>query len=137
MAGKCKVIRSLLDIPAGEPETRRLWLPRLELEVTLREISYKKLMRCRKEREANLHYLLESAQTPNVRDPAWYHDHMGCPTPVEALAKLLRPGEIEQLCKAADHLNGYGGGSVISMEEDTGQLQYQAISAALEDLEKN
>lgn len=137
MTDKCKVIRSLLDIPVGEPETETLRIPRLELEITLREIPYKKLMKCRGEQEANLHYLLESTQSPNFRDPAWYHDHMGCPTPVDALARLLRPGEIEQLCRAADRLNGYGKGSVISVEADEDQLQARTMKKALEDLEKN
>ena len=137
MGETCKVIRSLLDISVGEPETQEVLLPRLGLKITLQEISYDTLMKCRREKEASLHYLLESAKAPNFRDPAWYQDRLHCPTPIDAMKKLLRGGEIERLCQVADRLNGYRGGRVISMEVSEDQLRENAISAAVEDLEKN
>ena len=137
MGERCKVIRSLLDISVEEPETKEVLLPRLGLQITLQEISYDTLMKCRREQDANLHYLLESTKAPNFRDPAWYQDRLRCPTPIDAMKKLLRGGEIDRLCQEADRLNGYRGESVISMEADENQLQEAAISAAVEDLEKN
>lgn len=127
----------LLALPDAEPESRTVRLPRLDLEVTLREISYDKLMQCRKERDSTLHYLLASVTEPSLKDPAWYRDKMGCPTPVDAVKRLLRPGEIEALAKAADRLNGYGFGAVVSVEEEQRDLEDQALGRALEELEKN
>ena len=59
---------------------------------------------------------------------------MGCATPVDALKKLLRPGEITRMCRVIDKLNGFYG-SVLELSED--ELQGQAIAQATEELEKN
>lgn len=62
---------------------------------------------------------------------------MGCPTPVDAIKKLLRPGEIQAIVRQCDKLNGYGYGSVVAVKQSADELQNSAIDAALEDLEKN
>lgn len=130
-------VYALLNIPVREPETEVAEVKRLKLKITLRELSYDKLSELRMGQNADLNYLLASIAAPDVRDPRWYREHMGCPTPADALKRLLKPGEIAGLVKRADILNGYGFGSVsaVAMEED--QLQAQAVENALEDLEKN
>lgn len=131
------VVRSLLDIPVGEPETAVARVTRLGLDIKLKEIPYNKLSALRGTEDADLNYLLASTVEPNFRDANWYREHMGCPTPVDALKKLLRPGEVRALVRRCDTLNGYGPGAVISLEADEDDLQAAAVDAALEDLEKN
>ena len=131
------VVRSLLDIPVGEPETAVARVTRLGLDIKLKEIPYNKLSALRGTEDADLNYLLASTVEPNFRDAHWYREHMGCPTPVDALKKLLRPGEVRTLVRRCDALNGYGPGAVISIEADEDDLQAAAVGAALEDLEKN
>ena len=128
------VVRSLLDIPVGEPETAVARVTRLGLDIKLKEIPYNKLTALRGTEDADLNYLLASTVEPNFRDKAWYREHMGCPTPVDALKKLLRPGEVTALVRRLDRLNGYAPGAVLDVEED---LSGKAIEDALEDLEKN
>ena len=132
-----KSVRSLLEIPAREPETAVVQVTRLGLSITLRELPYNKLTALRGTEDADLHYLLASTAQPNFKDGSWYRDHMGCPTPVDALKKLLRPGEVRAILRQCDQLNGYGPGAVIALERDKEQLQLDAVGAALEDLEKN
>ena len=131
------VVRSLLDIPVGEPETAVARVTRLGLDIKLKEIPYNKLSALRGTEDADLNYLLASTVEPNFRDANWYREHMGCPTPVDALKKLLRPGEVRALVRRCDALNGYGPGAVISLEADENDLQGAAVGAALKDLEKN
>lgn len=129
-------INKLLELPSDRPpDTMRVRIPRLDLEVTLREIPYNRIVALRGRTDADLLYLKESIAEPDIRDKAWWKDHMGCPSPVEALRKLLKKGEVEKLCRAADKLNGYGAGSVL--EEPPEVLEGAAVGAALEDLEKN
>lgn len=130
-----RAVRALLDIQVGEPEKQQVMVPRLGLTITLRELPYNKLERLRGIEDADINYLLASADAPNFRDPVWYRDHMGCPTPVDAVKALLRPGEIRAIVRRCDLLNGYGPGAVISMDQT--DLQDAAIGAAMEDLEKN
>ena len=131
------VVRSLLDIPVGEPETAVARVTRLGLDIKLKEIPYNKLSALRGTEDADLNYLLASTVEPNFRDANWYREHMGCPTPVDALKKLLRPGEVRALVRRCDALNGYGPGAVISLEAGEDDLQAAAVGAALKDLEKN
>lgn len=131
------VVRSLLDIPVGEPETAVARVTRLGLDIKLKEIPYNKLSALRGTEDADLNYLLASTVEPNFRDANWYREHMGCPTPVDALKKLLRPGEVRALVRRCDALNGYGPGAVISLEAGEDDLQGAAVGAALKDLEKN
>lgn len=131
---KKETIRTLLDIQPGEPETTRVRVARLGLEIQLKELPYDKLTSLRGVEDSNLNYLLSSTVEPNFRDKAWYREHMGCPTPVDALKKLLRPGEVTALVRRLDRLNGYAPGAVLDVEED---LSGKAIEDALEDLEKN
>lgn len=137
MKKETSVVRSLLDIPVGEPETAVARVTRLGLDIKLKEIPYNKLTALRGVEDADLNYLLASTVEPNFRDAQWYRDHMGCPTPVDALKRLLRPGEVRALVRRCDALNGYGSGAVISLEADEDALQAAAVGAALEDLEKN
>ena len=131
------VVRSLLDIPVGEPETAVARVTRLGLDIKLKEIPYNKLSALRGTEDADLNYLLASTVEPNFRDANWYREHMGCPTPVDALKKLLRPGEVRALVRRCDALNGYGPGAVISLEAGEDDLQAATVGAALKDLEKN
>ena len=130
------VIGSLLDLPDWVPERRSVELPRLGLVFLLEEVGYDALAKIRKERDAQLHLILKSVRNhPELRQEAWYRDKMGCPTPVDALKKLLRMGEVEKLCRVIDQLNGYAPGSVSVLSED--EMQGAAIEAAVEELSKN
>ena len=115
------VIDSLLDLPEFEPETAAVRLPRLNIVLELKELPYDKLAAV--------------TNHPELRDKAWYHDKKGCATPVDALKKLLRKGEVERICRAIDLLNGYAPGSVVPMDRQA--AQGAAIAAAVEELEKN
>ena len=129
-------INRLLELPADRPaDTLAVRLPRLDLTLTLREISYNRIASLRGREDADLLYLAESIAEPDIHDKAWWRDHMGCPSPVEALRKLLKKGEVERLCRAADKLNGYTPGSVLEGEAEA--LRAEAAEEALEDLEKN
>ena len=130
------VIDSLLDLPEFEPETAAVRLPRLNIVLELKELPYDKLIKLSREPEAQLHLILAAVTNhPELRDKAWYHDKKGCATPVDALKKLLRKGEVERICRAIDLLNGYAPGSVVPMDRQA--AQGAAIAAAVEELEKN
>ena len=130
------VIASLLDLPEFEPETAAVKLPRLGIVLELKELPYDKLIKLAREPEAQLHLILAAVTNhPEMRDKAWYHDKKGCATPVDALKKLLRKGEVRKICQVIDVLHGYGVGSVVPCTEE--ELQSRAISAAVEELEKN
>lgn len=131
-------VNKLLELPANRPpDTCQARVTRLGLDVTLREISFNKLMSLRGKEDADVRFLLESIQEPDVKDSAWWKEHMGCPTPMEALKKLLKKGEIEKLCRLADQLNGFGPGQVIAVEREPEELFDIAVGESLEDLEKN
>ena len=93
---KKSAVRSLLDIPVGEPEKCTVKVTRLGLEMTLRELPYSKMASMRGDEDANIYYILASAVEPNFKDKEWFEGHMGCPTPAEALKKLLRAGEVDR-----------------------------------------
>lgn len=135
-------VRSLLDIEVGEPETARVKVTRRNLIVTVRELPYDRLSKLRGMEDADLQYLLESTVDPKFRDKTWYKDKLGCPTPIEAMKKFFREGEVKAILRKCDELNGYGYGAVVPLspdEKEVGEdeLQARAIGAALEDLEKN
>lgn len=130
-------VYALLNIPQRETETVEVEVKRLKLKITLRELSFDKLISIHSGKDPDVNYLLSSIVTPNVRDPRWYQEHMGCPTPADALKRLLKPGEITRLVKHADVLNGYGLDSVTAVNMEDDELQAQAVDHALEDLEKN
>lgn len=130
------VIDSLLDLPEFEPETSAVKLPRLNIVMELRELPYDKLMKFSREPEAQIHLILASVTNhPEMKDAAWYRDKMGCATPVDALKKLFRKGEVEKVCRSIDRLHGYAAGSVIPVDPDA--MQTAAIDAAVEELGKN
>lgn len=130
-------LKALLGLELPEKETKDILIPRLGLTLTLQEIGYDALMRCRRREDANLAYLLESVKAPDIRDEAFYRDKMGCATPADAVKKLFRGGEIEKICKAADVINGYAAGSVVTMEAPPADLESHAVAAILKDAEKN
>lgn len=130
-------LNALLGLELPEKETKDVLIPRLGLTLTLQEIGYDALMRCRRREDANLAYLLESVKAPDIRDEAFYRDKMGCATPADAVKKLFRGGEIEKICKAADVINGYAAGSVVTMEAPPADLESHAVADILEDAEKN
>ena len=138
MEKKKSAVRSLLDIEVGAPETARVKVARLGLIVTVRELPYDRLNKLRGMEDSDLQYLMESTVEPKFRDKA----KMGCPTPIEAMKKLLREGEVRAILRKCDELNGYGYGAVVPLSPDDesipeDELQGRAIGAALEDLEKN
>lgn len=135
-------VRSLLDLPVRERETAEVKVTRLNLIVKVRELPYDRLSKLRGMEDSDLQYLLESAVEPKFRDKAWYRERMDCPTPIEAMKKLFREGEVRAILRKCDELNGYGYGAVVPLspdEKEVGEdeLQARAIGAALEDLEKN
>lgn len=129
------MIDNLMNLPDWIPETATVELPRLDMRWTLKELSYDTLARVRREKDADLHLILEATVIPdNLRDEAWYRGKKKCPTPVDALKKVLRPGEITRMCRVIDKLNGFYGSVLELSEED---LQGQAVAQAAEELEKN
>lgn len=135
-------VRSLLDLPVAEPETAEVKVTRLNLIIKVRELPYDRLSKLRGMEDSDLQYLMESTVEPKFRDKAWYKERMGCPTPIEAMKKLFREGEVRAVLRTCDRLNGYGYGAVVPLSpEDQGisedELQARAVGAALEDLEKN
>lgn len=142
MEKKKSAVRSLLDIEVGAPEAARVNVARLGLILTVRELPYDRLSKLRGMEDSDLQYLMESTVEPKFRDKAWYKEKMGCPTPIEAMKKLLREGEVRAILRKCDELNGYGYGAVVPLSPDDesipeDELQGRAIGAALEDLEKN
>ncbi len=130
------IIANLLDLPEFVPEKAKVRLGRLGIVLEVQEAPYDKLMKIRREEDAQLHLILASVTNhPELRDSRWYHDKMGGATPVEALKKLLRIGEVEKLCRVIDRLNGYGAGNVAMLNEE--EQAAAALGAAVEELEKN
>lgn len=127
------IVASLLDLPEFEPETAAVELPRLGIVLELQELPYDKLTSISREQDPNIHLILASVVNhPEMRQEAWYHDKKGCATPVDALKKLLRKGEVAKVTRIIDLLNGYGAGSVVPLEREKA-----AVDAAVEHLEKN
>ena len=127
------IVASLLDLPEFEPETAAVELPRLGIVLELQELPYDKLKSISREQDPDIHLILASVVNhPEMRQEAWYHDKKGCATPVDALKKLLRKGEVTKVIRIIDLLNGYGAGSVVPLEREKA-----AVDAAVEYLEKN
>lgn len=130
------IINSLLDLPEFEPETSAVKLPRLNIVLELKELSYDRLVKIGREKDAQIHLILACVSNhPELKQEGWYHDKMGCATPADALKKLLRKGEVEKICRAIDLLHGYSVGSVVPYSQD--ELQDRATAAAVAELEKN
>ena len=55
---KNDVIASLLELPEFEPDRKTVKLPRLNLVLELQEVPYNKLVRIRREEDAQLHLIL-------------------------------------------------------------------------------
>ena len=137
-----KLIANLLDLPEFEPERRKVKLPRLGLVFELQEVPYDRLMRIRREQDAQIHLILASVTNhPELKQEVWYRDKVGCATPVDALKRKLRMGEVEKLCRVIDQLNGYGPGTVVPMTDESQEkdksMEAAALGAAVEMLEKN
>lgn len=129
-----KCMEKLLSLTLNDPQTETRRVTRLGLDVTVRELPYDEVERCGHEQEnSDLHYLLAATVSPNFRDEAWYRDKMGCPTPIQALKKLFRHGEVKALVSVIDRLNGYRCAALSSPEE----LEKDAVNATVEALGKN
>lgn len=89
--------------------------------------------RCGREADRDLHYLLAATVSPNFRDEAWYKGKLGCPTPIQALKKLFRHGEVNALVAVIDRLNGYR----CAVLSDPKALENEAVGATAEALAKN
>lgn len=106
---------TLLDLELPAPDTAQIKLRRLskrageDVIFTLQELPYNKMTSISKMTEdGQIHLVLESVIDPPLRDKQWWQEKMGCPTPVEAVKKLLKSGEIMAICRKVDALNGYG-----------------------------
>ena len=130
-------LNALLGLEIPEKETKDVLIPRLGLTLTLQEIGYDELMRCRRREDAKLAYFLASVKAPDFRSEEFYKEKMGCASPADAVKKLFRSGEIERVCIAADALNGYKAGSVVSVDAASQDLESHTVAAILEDYEKN
>lgn len=129
-----KCMEKLLSLTLSDPQTETRTVTRLGLEVTVREMTYDEVDRCgREENDRDLHYLLAATVAPNFRDEAWYKGKLGCPTPIQALKKLFRHGEVKALVAAIDRLNGYR----CAVLSDPKELENEAVGATAEALAKN
>lgn len=129
-----KCMEKLLSLTLSDPQTETRRVTRLGLDVTVRELPYDEVDRCgREENDRDLHYLLAATVSPNFRDEAWYLGKLGCPTPIQALKKLFRHGEVKALVAVIDRLNGYRCAVLSSPVE----REAAALAAAVEDLGKN
>lgn len=129
-----KCMEKLLSLTMSDPQTETRRVTRLGLDVTVRELPYDEVERCGREGEdRDLHYLLAATVAPNFRDEAWYRGKLGCPTPIQALKKLFRHGEVKALVAVIDRLNGYRGAVLSNPEE----LENEAFFATAEALAKN
>lgn len=127
-------IDKLLALELPEPQTVTKRIKRLGLDITLRELTYAEMARCRKKEQDNdLHYLLASTVSPDFKDKRFYHEKMGCDSVIDAMKKLFSSGEIRALVAECDRLNGY----FTKVLEDPKALEDAALEAALEDLGKN
>lgn len=130
------LIDKLLDAELPAPETMRVDIPRLGVTFELQELSYDKVLKLRSEpHDSTIYYLLSAIKDPDLHDKRWYEGKMRCVSPVDAVKKLLRAGEIERLAKAADLLNGYGPGSVQLLSDE--ELEQAVTVQAVEELQKN
>ena len=76
---KNNVIASLLELPEFEPDRKTVKLPRLNLVLELQEVPYNKLVRIRREEDAQLHLILAAVVNhPELRQAEWYHGKEGC-----------------------------------------------------------
>ena len=106
------MMERLLALELEEPETVQVKITRLskqlgeEVVFTLKEPSYR---RAKSAEDGELQLLLECVTEPDLRDPKWFREKMGCESPVDAVKKLLRPGEVVGLVRKIDELTGYRG----------------------------
>lgn len=130
------LLERLLALELEKPETSTVAIPRLGLELTLKELSYRQVAACRREEDQDANFML--AACPTLRDPSWWEERLGCATPIEAIRKVFRPGEVEGVTKEIGKLSGYGVGAVLRpAKKDDKALHDAALGQALEDLEKN
>ncbi|MEG2421398.1 MAG: hypothetical protein RSB55_07590 [Oscillospiraceae bacterium] len=111
-----EMMDKLLAMKLPEPERKDVEVVRLSklcgapIIFTLSELPFSRVtVLGRLTEDADLHTLVESIVEPKLNDPAFYEGKMGCPTAVEALRKLLRPGEVRALIRRFDELEGFGG----------------------------
>lgn len=104
-----EMMDKLLAMELPKPETRRKRVKRLGLELTLKELSYNQIADISKGEEPDVHLLLAGVADPDFKAEAWWRDKMGCPTPAEAVKRLLRPGEIRAVVRELDGLAGFSG----------------------------
>lgn len=129
-----KCMEKLLSLTLSDPQTDTRRVTRLGLDVTVRELTYDEVEKCTREKEdGDLYYLLTATVSPNFRDEAWYTGKLGCPTPIQALKKLFRHGEVKALVAVIDRLNGYRS-AVLS---DPKELENEAVGATAAALAKN
>lgn len=129
-----KCMEKLLSLTMSDPQTETRRVTRLGLDVTVQELSYDEVERCgREEKDRDIHYLLAATVSPNFREEAWFKGKLGCPTPIQALKKLFRHGEVKALVAVIDRLNGYRSSAL----SDPKELENEAVGATAEALAKN
>lgn len=127
------LLQRLLALELSEPETSTITVARLGLELPLKGLSYRQVKACRREEDVDASFLLTAC--PALRAPDWWEERLGCATPIEAIRKLLRPGEVEAAVSEIARLSGYGEGQVIRRDDQA--LEDATLAGALEELEKN
>lgn len=127
------LLERLLALEVQKPETSTVKIPRLGLELTLKELSHRQVAACRREEDQDANFML--AACPTLRDPSWWEEQLGCATPIEAVRKVFRPGEVEGIVREIGRLSGYGAGTILRLDDKA--LHDAALGQALDDLGKN
>ncbi len=129
-----KCMEKLLSLTLSDPKTETRRVTRLGLDVTLREMTYDEVEKVGREAEdRDLHYLLAATVSPNFRDPEWHQGKMHCATPIQAMKKLFRHGEVNALVAVVDRLNGYR----CQVLDDPKARENAAVATAADELAKN
>lgn len=107
----------LLNMEIQKPMTKDIRIKRLsdicgeDVIFKVKEISYNKIREIQKMNdgdngEMELAIVLEGVIEPKLRDSA-FMDKYGCPTPIEAITKMLSAGEISDISRTIERLSGY------------------------------
>lgn len=120
-------IEQLLAAEPREPKTALVSFPghvlpdSSPLTVQIRELGYNKVAEIKRATtDTELHVVLAGVVAPDLKD-AGLQEHLGAPTPFDAIRKLFSAGEIAELAMEIERLSGYR----------------RRVSELIEDVEKN
>lgn len=106
-------ITDLLTLELPKPQTRQLKIPRLKLAdgspltLTLRQLTYSRVADLKRMNDnIEIQTVLAGVTEPNLRDMQLC-ERFGAATPVELVAKMFLPGEIEEIAEHIERLSGY------------------------------